>query len=47
MLTVLHTAVNNGLLKDLIHHTTETSTNPTTSNETKNIKNVTVNIQER
>jgi len=26
MLTALHTAVNGGLLKYLLHHTTETST---------------------
>jgi histone H3/H4 len=46
MLTVLHTAVTNGLLKDLIHHTTETSTNLTTSNKRKTIKNITANFQE-
>jgi len=46
MLTILHTAVNNGLLKEHIILQKHLQ-NATTSNETKNNKNVTANIQER
>jgi len=45
MLTLLHTAVNNGLLKEHIMLQKHLQ-NATTSNETKNNKNVTANIQE-
>jgi hypothetical protein len=46
MMTVLHTAVNNALLKDLIIILQKHLQNATNSNETKNNKNVTANIQE-
>ena len=46
MLTVLHKAVNNELLKDQTHHNKKHLQNATTSNETENSINVTDNTEE-
>ena len=46
MLTALQTVVTNGLLKDLTQHNHKNTQNAVTTNETKNIKNVTAKTQE-